>query len=105
MLSGATGPNGAFINGTYIYTTEMLNGKPVYAKESTFHWIFFRTDGKWGAGATTKEKDENSSFAGWCNSEAGAWHPAAASIWTVWDGVKWELQPMKASKLVPLESA
>ena len=101
MLHGATGPNSAHVNGTYVLTAERLNGKPVYAKVGDAdRWLFVRTDGKWRAGATSKELTDNAESAGNASSEADLAHPAAAKAWQVWDDSKWNAQPVEVSILV-----
>ena len=76
-------------------TAERLNGKPVYAKEGEAdRWLFFRKDGKWCAGASSKDLEQNTASAGFATSEAGLAHPAAAKAW------KLSAQPIEISIMV-----
>lgn len=102
VLRNATGPCSAKVNGTYVLTTERLNGKPVYAKEGdNDRWLFFRTDGMWCAGAKTKELTENASSAGYAQTEAGLAHPTAAKAWKVYDD-GWKEQLVEVTTMVSL---
>ncbi len=48
VLSGATGPVSALVNGTYVLTAERLNGKPVYAKVGDAdRWLYLTINNKW----------------------------------------------------------
>ena len=101
LVCGATGEFSSKINGTYLRLAESLNGYPAYGKEGDpDSFLFRRTDGKWAAGATAKEKEENNKYAGFAFSmETGLAHTSLAANWEVFDG-KWETQQVTASTLV-----
>ena len=99
-LHGATGPNRAVVNGTYVPTAERLNDKPVYAKEGDAdRWLFFATDKSWYV-TTGRENMTANKAAGITHTETGLAHPAAAKAWRVWDGSKWDAQPLEVSIVV-----
>lgn len=83
-IKGAKGPFSESVNGTFVPTAELLNGKPVYYKEGrTDCWLFYRSDGKWAAGTTSSQLAMNAADAGTATSEVGLAHPAAAKLWQV----------------------
>ncbi len=73
VLQGAMGPRSALINGTYTWTAEKLNGKPVYAHVGDANgWMFFGTDGAWWVSGTTS-KNANK-CAGYAYTEEACHH-------------------------------
>ncbi len=99
VLRGATGPNSALVNGTYVLTAERLNGKPVYAKKGDAdRWLFFATDKRWFASDTVSK--EGNKTVGSAYTEPGLAHPATAKTWQVWDGSKTAAQPVDVSIMV-----
>ncbi len=95
------GPHCAKVNGTYNFTTETLNGKPVYSKEGESDWwLYFGTDRAWFV-SNTANKEANKCL-GWARTETGLLHPTAAKAWTVNIDEKFVPQPVKAFIVVSL---
>ena len=89
MISGATGPKAASVNGVFEPTGEVYNGKVLFAKRGDADkWLrFVASTGKWTV-SPTKDKDENSTN-GWCFSagpEKGHANPVCVTQWRVYTG-------------------
>ena len=64
-IAGATGHRKEIVNGSYVKSTEVKNGKPVYAKVGDkTKCLFYAADDKWSvANVATKEKNGTKCFA------------------------------------------
>ena len=96
------GPYANYVNGTYMYTEERLNGKTVYSKRGDdSKCLFFANNNKWFV-AIKDDKVKAGKPCGLAETEACLSHPTLAKQWTVWDGKAWQPQPVVASVMVSL---
>lgn len=99
VLRGATGPTAKKVNGTYLPTGEIDNGKPVYVMAGdSSRCLVFSNDKCWRIKNTVK-KDEKG-YDGNAYTEPGLAHPTQAKTWKVSDVVGWAQQPLEASVMV-----
>ena len=79
-IAGATGFQKDIINGTYVKTTEVKNGKPVYAKVGNKNGcLFYTTADKWTVTDVT-DKDTNATTGYACSPTT---HLASPELETV----------------------
>eukprot|EP00947_MAST-08B_sp_MAST-8B-sp1_P005599 g5599.t1 len=95
-ISGATGPNAAAVNGTYLPTPEIYNGKPLFFKfRDPDKWLRYVThDGRntWMVSPTADKEENKGAGWAWCD-EKGLHDPAdAGATWNVWDGTQSQKQ-------------
>ena len=89
LIAGATGSSATNINGAYIPTGQVHNGRELLQKEGGQNkWLRYTTGNRWVVSGT---KDANN-LSGWMHSEAGVADPALANTWKVLDGGAWEEQ-------------
>ena len=85
VISGATGPAAARVNGRYEQVEREVYGK---VGEPDL-WLFVAIDGTWMVGPTAGKDGRKSKSAGWAQSVASAGGmspPAGAGRWQVSDG-------------------
>jgi len=75
-VSGATGTNAAYVNGTYAPTGELHNGKTLFRKvNDPDKWLRYSKNDSWMV-SSTSDKDANNNLC-WAHSvEKDLAHPA-----------------------------
>ena len=93
VLYGATGRNAGRINGAYLPTTTIYNGKVLYRKEGDHDtWLRYSADTEDWIVSSTDRMAANSGC-GWCHcTEKGCYSPLQPKKWRVWKGTTWEDQ-------------
>ena len=96
VISGAAGPNAAFVNGRF----EQVD-REVYAKVGEAgRWLFVDMEDNWMVGPTADKDARKTESGGWAHSVASAGGmppPAGAGRWVVFDGSKGVEQTMQLS--------
>ncbi len=90
------------VNGTFTWTAEKLNGRPVYVKfvglVDSDLCVYFGTNGRWWV-ATSAHKEANA-CRGFAHTEEGLPSPALAKTWHVVVGGVMVPQPVEATHMV-----
>ena len=94
VMGGCVGTNAASVNGIYVPTGDLYNGKPLYQKQGDpSKWLrFVASNARWSVG-TREDKDLQNAH-GWCESiEAHASLPTQVRQWQAYSDCSWGLQP------------
>ena len=92
-ITGATGGNARFVNGTFSKTEEMQNGKPVYSKDGDAAMCcWYAQDWYWYVSNTTR-KDANIGGGLAHSDEIGSAAPQLVPEWNVYTNGAYVLQP------------
>ena len=83
IISGASGNNAAFVNGSFLCVDELYNGRALYQKVGDPNaWLLYRMDSTWGVTNTAnKVANNNNCYAHSVN--AGMAFATGESLWYV----------------------
>ena len=99
IISGASGNNAAFVNGSFLCVDELYNGRALYQKVGDPNaWLLYLKSSTWAVSDTAaKVANNNVSYAKSVNM--GMAFATGESLWNVWVDGKWVEQ--KAVRVSP----
>jgi hypothetical protein len=99
IISGASGNNAAFVNGSFLCVDELYNGRALYRKEGDPNaWLCYCMSSKWAVSTTAdKVANNDSCYAHSVNMDMA--FATGESLWNVFADGKWVEQ--KAVRMSP----
>jgi hypothetical protein len=99
IISGASGDNAAFVNGSFLCVDELYNGRALYRKDGDPNaWLRYCLDSTWVV-STTASKVANNNICEAHSVNMGMAFATGESLWKVWVDGKWVEQ--KAVRVSP----
>ena len=99
IISGASGNNAAFVNGSFLCVDELYNGRALYRKDGDPNaWLRYCLDSTWGV-SNTADKVANNNFCKAYSVNKGMAFATGESLWNVRVDGKWVEQ--KAVRVSP----
>jgi hypothetical protein len=99
IISGASGNNAAFVNGSFLCVDELYNGRALYQKVGDPNaWLRYLKDSTWAV-SDTASKVANNHFGYSRSVNKGMAFATGESLWNVWVDGKWVEQ--KAVRVSP----
>ena len=99
IISGASGNNAAFVNGSFLCVDELYNGRALYQKVGDPNaWLLYLKSSAWAV-STTEDKGANNNSCYAYSVNMGMAFATGESLWVVWDDGKWVEQ--KAVRVSP----
>ena len=99
IISGASGNNAAFVNGSFLCVDELYNGRALYRKDGDPNaWLRYCLDSYWGV-STTANKVANNNICEAHSVNPGMAFATGESLWKV--AVDGKLVEQKAVRVSP----
>ena len=94
VIMGARGPKAGAVNGTYLLTEQVQNGRPVFRKaDGSDYWLWYQSSEKeWWVSDTEEPKDGDKTSGVAYSVETNLADPSQGTRWMVTDGSKFEEQ-------------
>ena len=99
IISGASGNNAAFVNGSFLCVDELYNGRALYQKVGDPNaWLRYLKDSTWAVSSTASKVANNNSYTAF-SVNMGMAFATGESLWKVRVDGKWVEQ--KAVRVSP----
>ena len=99
IISGASGDNAAFVNGSFLCVDELYNGRALYQKVGDPNaWLLYQKDSRWAV-SDTEDKVANDNICYAHSVNPGMAFATGESLWNVFADGKWVEQ--KAVRVSP----